>query len=574
MAASSGAVRAGKAQVELFLEDSEFIRGLNKSSKRLKEWGEGITSFGKKLSIAGGAAVGAFTGAVTAFMLAGSRLDDMSQRTGASVEALSELEYAATMSGTSLDALEGGLVKLQNKMVDALAGNEAAAKSFSSIGLSVADLESMKAEDQFAAIADAIGSIEDPAQRTAAAMDIFGKSGQELVPFLTSGSQGIAELRQQARDLGITMDGETAGSAAELGDVFDQLKAQVLQVAIQVGAALAPTLIEMGKALQPVIRGVIDFVKNNQWLIVSAAAVSGAILAAGTALLAIGGTMTVLSAAISGLVAIMPVVAAVFAAIISPIGLCVAGVTGLIAAFLTMTEVGQSLVKYLVESFQFLFTEVGRTIYGIAAALSEGNWEKAGEIAMVTLRIVIAAGLDSVRGVWEYAWNSMADFLDSVITGMVKGVVDGINMMLKAIDSISPGVLKSLGVIDQLDSFSDSLTAGSNARSESRSAESAAAQKARQDEIAALVKLREALLARDQQAMEDKREEAQSRFNRVRNNEQITGGGTLGGGTFSALAAQALVGGGPFSQIEKNTKDTAKGIKDLNKKKPVAVAGE
>jgi hypothetical protein len=147
-------------------------------------------------------------------------------------------------------------------------------------------------------------------------------------------------------------------------------------------------------------------------------------------------------------------------------------------------------------------------------------------------------------------------------------------MMLKAIDSISPGVLKSLGVIDQLDSFSDSLTAGSNARSESRSAESAAAQKARQDEIAALVQLREALLARDQQAMEDKREEAQSRFNRVKNNEQITGGGTLGGGTFSALAAQALVGGGPFNQIEKNTKDTAKGIKDLNKKKPVAVAGE
>jgi TP901 family phage tail tape measure protein len=574
MAASSGAVRAGKAQVELFLEDSAFIRGLNASEKRLKEWGASVTNFGSKLATAGAAGVAAFGGAVAAFVSAGSRLDDMSQRTGASVEALSELEYAATMSGTSLETLEGGLIKLQNKMVDAIGGNEAAAKSFADLGLSVDELSQMSPDAQFEAIADAIAKIEDPAKKTAMAMEIFGKSGQELVPFLNSGAQGLAEMRQQARELGVVMDGESAASAAELGDVFDQLKAQVMQVVVQIGAALAPTLIEVGKAIQPVIRGVIDFVKNNQWLIQTVAAVAAGLLAAGSALVAIGGTAALLSAAISGLVAIIPVATAAFAALVSPIGLTVVGVVAATAAFLTMTETGQALVAYLVEAFQFLFKEVGKTIYGIAAALSEGNWSKAGEIAMVTLRIVIAAGLDSVRGVWEYAWNGMADFLDSVITGMIKGVVDGINMMLKAIDSISPGVLKSLGVIDQLDSFSDSLTAGSNARSDARSAESAAAQKARQDEIAALVKLREALLARDQEAMEDKRVEAQSRFNRVKNNEQITGGGTLGGGTFSALAAQALVGGGPFSQIEKNTKDTAKGVKELVKKKPVAVAGD
>lgn len=574
MAASSGAVRAGKAQVELFLEDSAFVRGLNASEKKLKEWGSAMTGFGTQLATAGAAGVAAFGGAVAAFVSAGSRLDDMSQRTGVSVEALSELEYAAVQSGTSLETLEGGLIKLQNKMVDALAGNEAAAKSFTDLGLSVDQLSQMSAEDQFAAIADAIGSIEDPAKKTAMAMEIFGKSGQQLVPFLNSGSKGLSELRQQARDLGITMDGEAAGAAAELGDVFDQLKAQVMQVVIEVGSALAPALISMGKALQPIIRGIIDFVKNNQALIQTAAAVAAGLLAAGGALIAIGGTLSLIGTAISGLVAAIPIVTAAFAALVSPIGLVVAGVVAATAAFFTLTEVGQQVAAYLIEAFQFLFAEVGRTLYGIGAALADGNWEKAGKIAMTTLEIVVAVGLDKIRGVWEAAWYGMMEIVDDVIAGSLKFVVDGINRMLKAIDSIAPGIIKNLGAIDALDEFSQSITDGNRGRSEARDKEAAAAQDARRKEIDALVKLRESLLAVEAKRDETNRVEAQSRFNRVKNATEITGGGTLGGGTFSALAAQALVGGGPFSQIEKNTKDTAKGVKELAKKKPVAVAGD
>jgi hypothetical protein len=40
----------------------------------------------------------------------------------------------------------------------------------------------MSRDQQIEALADAISRVEDPAQRTAIAMDIFGKSGNKLMP--------------------------------------------------------------------------------------------------------------------------------------------------------------------------------------------------------------------------------------------------------------------------------------------------------------------------------------------------------------------------------------------------------
>ena len=93
--ANAQGIRAGEAFVELFADDSRLVKGLKKASARLKGWGESVTAAGKSMLAGGGAILGALAGSAKVFADMGSELSDMSTRTGVSVEALSELGYAA-----------------------------------------------------------------------------------------------------------------------------------------------------------------------------------------------------------------------------------------------------------------------------------------------------------------------------------------------------------------------------------------------------------------------------------------------------------------------------------------------
>jgi len=153
----------------------------------------------------------------------GDSIAKMSARTGIGVESLSELGYAAEMSGTSMESFEKSVRTMQKTLVAAAGGSAAAVGALRKLGLTAADLDGLSPEQQFKLIADQLSKIEDPAARAVVAMDIFGKSGAELLPiglvvtavlglgayFLyTSGaageamdwlSEGFAELADEAK---------------------------------------------------------------------------------------------------------------------------------------------------------------------------------------------------------------------------------------------------------------------------------------------------------------------------------------------------------------------------------------
>jgi hypothetical protein len=93
---------------------------------------------------------------------------------------------------------------MQDAIGSALNGDEAAKKKLNGIGLAVADLASMSPDKQFDAVAAAIAGIQDPAQRTAAAIDIFGKQGAMLLPML----ENLQALKNEASAVGAVIDGD------------------------------------------------------------------------------------------------------------------------------------------------------------------------------------------------------------------------------------------------------------------------------------------------------------------------------------------------------------------------------
>ncbi len=168
--AGAGAIRAGRAYVEFFSEDSKLVRGMRRIDKNLQSWGKQVTAVGSAVAAAGLAVLSPLTVAASIFSDMGSELNDMSARTGASVEALSSLGFAASQSGAMMEDVETGLKKMSKLLFAAATGSHEATITLNRLGLSVADLAKLAPEEQFRLIASRIAGIQNPTQRAAMAM--------------------------------------------------------------------------------------------------------------------------------------------------------------------------------------------------------------------------------------------------------------------------------------------------------------------------------------------------------------------------------------------------------------------
>ena len=168
--------------------------------------------------------------------------DKMSQRVGVSTESLSELAYAANLSGTSIERVEESFKGLSQKIVEAVDKGGDAESLFSSIGLSARDLAASSPEEQFYKVADALAKIDDPTRRAAVAMQIFGESGRELLPLLSGGSAGLEEMRSEARELGATVSTSAASMGAQFNDSLARVQTIFQGLKNEFAASLAPIL--------------------------------------------------------------------------------------------------------------------------------------------------------------------------------------------------------------------------------------------------------------------------------------------------------------------------------------------
>lgn len=201
------------------------------------------------------------------------RLDELSSRLGISTEQLSAWGYAAKLSGTDLESLTGSIQKFSKTVASAADANSRQAELFASLGISVKDAAGnlRDVEDLLPEVADRFKALDNETTETALAMELFGRSGAELLEFLNRGSDGLNKLGNEARDLGGIIDGETAKAAAEFKDQVDQLRVATNALFTQIARELLPDLkaltaqlIQLGKDTDGVaskVRVLVDVLK-------------------------------------------------------------------------------------------------------------------------------------------------------------------------------------------------------------------------------------------------------------------------------------------------------------------------
>jgi hypothetical protein len=158
------------------------------------------------------------------------------------VQEIRGLELAAELSGLAVEKINTSYGILVRNIAAANAGGKQQQKLFQQLGLDAQALGGMGAAEQFQAIAIALGNIKDRTQRAAAALQVFGKSGIELLPLLANQGNGIVDAMKDAQRLGGFISTAEAGRVEAANDAFSRLTFTIRSVFQRIAVDMAPAL--------------------------------------------------------------------------------------------------------------------------------------------------------------------------------------------------------------------------------------------------------------------------------------------------------------------------------------------
>lgn len=247
----AGNATIGSLKVDLGLNSASFEAGLKKAQGSLSGFAKSAAALG---AIAGVALVAVGTAVGVAIKGAIDRIDELnkvSQQIGVPVEALSKLSYAAGLADVSLEQLAGGLKKFSVNIDAAAAGGGAGAKAFERLGIGVtaANGQLKPTADLMAEVAGKFAGLKDGAGKTALAVQLFGKSGADLIPLLNAGAEGLQAMTAEAESLGLVIDQKTASAADNFNDNLDRLKATADGITTRLAVGVLPALESISAAL-------------------------------------------------------------------------------------------------------------------------------------------------------------------------------------------------------------------------------------------------------------------------------------------------------------------------------------
>lgn len=210
------------------------------------------------ISTVAAAAVGSL---VTMGVKAAHTADDLmtlSQQTGVSTDELQKMQYAADLVDVSVDDMVNAMARLTRSMASSSGETQAA---FSRLGVSVTDAggQMRNNQDVFYDVLQALSNIGNETERDQLAMQIFGKSANELAGIIDDGGEALKAYGEEAANLGLIMDEQTLQSLNKVNDEFDRLKNLAKMEFAQAGAAAL-------EAMTPVIEDLIGMVSSLlQW---------------------------------------------------------------------------------------------------------------------------------------------------------------------------------------------------------------------------------------------------------------------------------------------------------------------
>ena len=459
-------------KIQASVDGTASINGLEKSLTNLDRKADGLNNTFGRVKGGAGAMSGALGALVPAVAIGGlatlakgsidaaDNLNDLSQRTGVAVESLSRFGAAADDSGSSVDEVAKAMGKLSKGIVDPASK---ASEALKSIGISATDASGKirPMDDVMLDIADRFAKMPDGAQKTALAMELFGKSGMNLIPMLNQGRDALSKYNATITTEGAQAADKFNDSLNEIGRVvagpFNQAVTALLPLITQIAQGVAGAITAFTQLPQPVQAAVL-VVGGLAAAFIALAPAIAAIITIGPALAGIGpilaGLATVAAVVFTGPVGIAALVIAAGIAIYAFRDQIGAAFTA-IGEYLKQLPAGfQSFfIDPLVEGFRILMEMINTTFIqplkdAFAATLEfvdvnfvqpviaafTGLIESIKTIFSSVVNIITSpfkAAFETVRGIVNQILNSIGSAIRSVVNA-INGVIRGANQALAA----------------------------------------------------------------------------------------------------------------------------------------------
>ena len=248
---------------KITLDDKDYKKGINSAEKSGKSFGQSLTS---GLKVAGKAMAALYTGTVAvAAAIAkvtlnsvkyGDEIAKESQKLNMSTAGYQKWSTMLEMAGTSIDVMSMGMKTFTGILDEASKGNATALLTLQRLGLGYEDFAGLSVEDSLKKVVEQFQRMEQGAEKTQLAVDLFGRSGQELLPLLNQEVGSIDELFKSYEELGLIISDDVLRASEDLDDQLSLLKKSFKVAAVNIGTVFMP-------AISKVVAGLLDLARGS-----------------------------------------------------------------------------------------------------------------------------------------------------------------------------------------------------------------------------------------------------------------------------------------------------------------------
>lgn len=192
---------------------------------------------------------------------AAGEIQDLAMQTSLSTETIQEYQYASELIGVSFDTLIGAHTRMIRSMSDAQSGTESAMETWRKLGVSIVDTNGnlRDSETVFLEVIEALGNIENATERDAIAMDVFGRSAQDLNPLIVQGTDAFRDLCDEAHEVGRVLTDVELEALAQVDDALlrhnESIEAGKNAIALEFAPALQEFYEASGEGLRDLSEG-------------------------------------------------------------------------------------------------------------------------------------------------------------------------------------------------------------------------------------------------------------------------------------------------------------------------------
>lgn len=377
---------------------------------------------------AAGAALGAafsvaqITSAAANVGRTASHIQDLADKAGISTEAVQKLDFVAKQTGSTFDEISGAIAQMSNRLVE---GDKSAVAGLERMGLSVSTLRSLSPDKAFEEIAAAIAKVPDPMEQSKLAMDLFGKSGAQLLPTLKADIEGLSAAAPIMGDEMVKAGDKFDDSMAKVQARLDVLKAQSLLPVLEVFDAL-PGSVQTGVAAFVGLLPTITSVTSAFALIVGPGAIGAAVATFFT---------TTLPAAFAAVVPFL-----------GPVGIIAAGVAAVVIAWKNWdTIVGfvkgvyEGVKTWMVDKFNAIVDSIKAKVDAVTGFF-KGMYDSVVGHSYVPDMI---AGIAAEFGRLDKIMENPAKAATERVAGLFEGLTNKISGLLGGKDSTFGKIMNS-----------------------------------------------------------------------------------------------------------------------------------